>query len=144
MPLLNRHALVAHSPKQMFRLVDRIEDYPEFLPWCGGTSIQSRDDDQVTASITIAKGAIHKTFTTRNFLQTNKMIEVRLVDGPFKQLDGFWRFDAIGDGACKISLDLKYEFASKLLGLAIGPVFQQIATTMVDSFVQQANKVYGT
>ena len=144
MPLLNRHALVTHSPEQMFRLVDRIEDYPEFLPWCGGTSIYSRNDDQVTASITIAKGAIHKTFTTRNLLQTNKMIEVRLVDGPFKQLDGFWRFDAIGDGACKISLDLNYEFSNKLISLAIGPVFQQIATTMVDSFVQQANKVYGS
>lgn len=144
MPLLKRHALVTHSAAQMFQLVDRIEDYPDFLPWCGGTSIQSRDDDQVTASIIIAKGAIRKTFTTRNLLQTNKMIEVRLVDGPFKKLDGFWRFDAMGDEACKISLDLNYEFANTLLSLAIGPVFQQVAATMVDAFVQQANKIYGT
>jgi ribosome-associated toxin RatA of RatAB toxin-antitoxin module len=127
----------------MYRLVDDVEAYPQFLPWCAGARVIQRQADEVHASIDIAHGAIRKTFATRNRLQPDKMIEMRLVEGPFKHLHGFWRFDALGEDGCKVSLDLEYEFSSKLLGLAIGPVFSQIANTLVDSFCQRANSLYG-
>lgn len=143
MPTIRRTALVNHSPEQMFTLVDRVEDYPEFLPWCGATQVLARDESRLDASITIAKGAVNKTFTTRNFNQVNKMIEMKLIDGPFKHLNGFWRFDDLQGKACKISLDLEFEFSNRIVGMAIGPIFNQVANTLVDAFVEQAKKVYG-
>jgi ribosome-associated toxin RatA of RatAB toxin-antitoxin module len=142
-PTVSKNALVKHSAAAMYRLVDDVEAYPQFLPWCAGARVIQRQADEVHASIDIAHGAIRKTFATRNRLQPDKMIEMRLVEGPFKHLHGFWRFDALGEDGCKVSLDLEYEFSSKLLGLAIGPVFSQIANTLVDSFCQRANSLYG-
>lgn len=127
----------------MYKLVDNVPDYPQFLPWCGGAEEISRNDDEVKASVLISHSGINKSFTTRNRLQKNKMIEMELVNGPFKHLHGFWRFEALSDTACKVSLDLEYEFSSKLLGLVVGPVFNQIANSMVDSFCQRADTLYG-
>jgi len=127
----------------MFTLVDAIRDYPKFLPWCRSSAELDRDEDEVKASIEIAKGAMNKSFTTQNRMQKNKVIEMSLVDGPFKHLHGFWRFDELNDGACKVSLDLNFEFSNMLIGLAIGPVFNQVANTLVDSFVARAKEVYG-
>lgn len=140
---INRSALVPYSPEQMYRLVDDIPLYTQFLPWCRAACEYERDGDQVKASIEIAKGAVNKRFTTLNRLQKNKTIEMRLVDGPFKHLHGFWRFDELQPGACKVSLDLDFEFSSKILSLAVGPIFNQVANTLVDSFVERARKVYG-
>ncbi|MBU0654762.1 MAG: type II toxin-antitoxin system RatA family toxin [Gammaproteobacteria bacterium] len=140
---ISRSALVPYSPEQMYRLVDDVPLYPQFLPWCRMAHEYERDGDQVKASIEIAKGAVNKRFTTLNRLQKNKTIEMRLVDGPFKHLHGFWRFDELQPGACKVSLDLDFEFSSKILSLAVGPVFNQVANTLVDSFVERARKVYG-
>ena len=140
---IHRSALVPHSPEQMFALVDDIERYPEFLPWCRSAREISRDEDEVVASLDLAKGSVHKTFTTRNRLQPGKMIEMRLVDGPFRHLEGFWRFDRLQGDACRISLDLEFEFSSKLVGLAIAPVFNPVANSLVDAFVQRANRLYG-
>jgi len=127
----------------MYRLVDDIPLYPQFLPWCRTALEHVRDEDQVKATIEIAKGAVNKSFTTLNRLQKNKTIEMRLVDGPFQHLHGFWRFDELQPGACKVSLDLDFEFSNKILSLAIGSVFNQVANTLVDSFVERAKKVYG-
>lgn len=143
MPTVSKSALVNHSAADMFRLVDDVDSYPQFLPWCGGARVISRTEDEVEAAIDIAYGAVHKSFTTQNRLQQNKMIEMRLVEGPFKHLHGFWRFDALSEHACKVSLDLEYAFSSMLVGLAVGPVFSQIANTLVDSFCQRANAHYG-
>ena len=144
MTLISRNALVAYSVEEMYALVNNIEDYAEFLPWCRSTDIISRDEIEVTASIEIARGALNKSFTTLNRLQHNKMIEMRLVKGPFKHLQGFWRFDALKDNrASKISLDLDFEFESKLVAFAVGPVFNQIANSMVDAFCKRAVEVYG-
>jgi ribosome-associated toxin RatA of RatAB toxin-antitoxin module len=140
---INRSALVPYSSEQMYRLVDNIAQYPQFLPWCRSTVEHERDGDQVKASIEIAKGAVNKRFTTINRLQANKMIEMCLVDGPFKHLQGFWRFDELAVGKCKVSLDLDFEFANKILSLAVGPIFNQVANTLVDSFVERARSVYG-
>ncbi len=144
MTVISRNALVYYSVEEMYALVDNIETYADFLPWCRSTKIIARDENEVTASIEIARGALNKSFTTLNRLQKNKMIEMRLVKGPFKHLQGFWRFDPLKDNsASKISLDLDFEFESKLIGLAVGPVFNQIANSMVDAFCKRAVEVYG-
>lgn len=144
MPLISRNALVPYDVAEMYQLVADIETYPEFLPWCRSTEVISRTGEEVQACIEIAKGALNKSFTTINRLQTNKMIEMRLLKGPFKHLQGYWRFDALKNSqACKISLDLDFEFESKLIGLAVGPIFNQIANSMVESFSKRAIEVYG-
>jgi ribosome-associated toxin RatA of RatAB toxin-antitoxin module len=127
----------------MFALVNDIESYPRFLPWCRSTQILSRTDDEVRASIEMAKGALHKSFTTCNRLQHNKMIEIRLIEGPFQRLEGYWRFQCLDVQACKISLDMEFEFANTLLSVAVGPVFNQIANSLVDAFCNRAVQVYG-
>jgi len=133
-----------YSSSEMFQLVDDINAYGEFLPWCRSATVISRSDDEVKASIEIAKGALNKSFTTLNRLQKDKMIEMRLLEGPFKHLEGFWRFKPLNNNqACKISLDLSFEFESKILALAVGPVFNQIGNSMVDAFCKRAVEVYG-
>ncbi len=143
MALVNKSALVPYSAANMFALVNDIESYPRFLPWCRSTQILSRTDDEVRASIEMAKGALHKSFTTCNRLQHNKMIEIRLIEGPFQRLEGYWRFQYLDVQACKISLDMEFEFSNTLLRVAVGPVFSQIANSLVDAFCKRAVQVYG-
>lgn len=143
MPTISRTALVNHTPEQMFTLVDRVEDYPSFLPWCGASQVLSREGEILDASITIAKGAVNKSFSTRNINHEFNLIEMSLLDGPFKHLNGVWRFDDLQGEACKISLELEFEFSNRLVSMAIGPIFNQVANTLVDAFVERANKVYG-
>ncbi|UOG93737.1 MAG: type II toxin-antitoxin system RatA family toxin [Candidatus Thiothrix sulfatifontis] len=140
---ISRSALVPYSPAQMYQLVDAINLYPQFLPWCRTAVEHQRDTEQVKASIEIAKGAVNKRFTTLNRLQPDQSIEMRLIDGPFQHLHGCWRFDELKAGSCKVSLDLDFEFSNKILSLVVGPVFNQVANTLVDSFVERAKKVYG-
>ena len=127
----------------MYALVDDIESYPDFLPWCSASRVHARDEDEVRATIEFAKAGIRASFTTLNRLQKAKMIEIRLVEGPFRRLHGFWRFDALRADACKVSLDMEFDFSGPLVSRAIGPLFHQIANTLVDSFCQQAGRVYG-
>ena len=144
MPTISRSALVPYSPADMYALVDDIASYPSFLPWCTEARESHRDEDEVQATIRLSKGSLNKSFTTCNRLQHGKMIEMRLVEGPFKHLEGFWRFDQLEDGAaCKVSLDLDFEFSNRIVGMAIGPVFNQVANTLVDAFVTRAREVYG-
>jgi len=143
MKTINRHALVPYSAAEMYALVDDIDAYQTFLPWCKSSKVLSRDDDVVRGSIQLNKAGIDKTFVTCNRVQKNKMIEMRLEEGPFHHLEGFWRFDALDESACKVSLVLEFEFSSKILGLTVGPVFNQIANSLVDAFVTRAADVYG-
>lgn len=143
MPSISRHALVPYTPKEMFDLVNDVAAYPRFLPGCRSSAVLFANEDEVKASIELAKGAVGKSFTTRNRLQRNKMIEMRLVEGPFRHLEGFWRFDAMSDTASRVSLDLEFEFSNRIMSMAFGPVFHQIANTLVDSFVKRAREVYG-
>lgn len=126
----------------MFNLVDDIESYPQFLPWCSASQVHFRNEDEVQATIEFARGGIRKSFTTQNRLQKNKMIEIRLVEGPFHHLHGFWRFDTLREDACKVSLDLDFEFSGHLVTRIIGPLFHQIADTLVDSFCRQAARTH--
>ena len=140
---IHKSALLPYSVEEMYALVNDIRAYPRFLPWCRSTAVLDDDPDHMRASIELAKGPVNKTFTTINRLQKNKMIEMRLENGPFKHLQGFWRFDHLGEQACKVSLDMEFEFSSKVLSLAIGPVFSQICNSLVDAFHDRAKEVYG-
>ncbi len=137
-----KHALVPFSASQMYALVNDIESYADFLPWCDKSIILQQTDTEVKASLNIAYGSINKSFTTLNKLTPGKKIEMQLVEGPFKKLHGEWLFTQLGDDGCKISFELEFEFKSKLLGMTMGPVFSQIANTLVDSFSERAQKVY--
>jgi len=140
---INKTALIPYSAAKMYDLVADVDSYQHFLPWCGGSKILSQTDDEVQAQVRIQHMGMDKTFTTLNRMQKNKMIEIRLIDGPFKQLQGFWRFDSLDENACKISLDLEFEFSNKIMSLALGPIFSQIANSMVDAFCKRAIAVYG-
>ena len=143
MTTINKSALVPYSAGEMFALVNDIGAYSQFLPWCRSSTIIEQGEDELRATIEIAHGSLHKSFTTKNRLQQDKMIEMRLEQGPFKHLEGFWRFDVLGDRACKVSLDLDFEFSNRLIGMAMGPVFSQIANSLVDAFSKRAVDVYG-
>ncbi|MBI5612675.1 MAG: type II toxin-antitoxin system RatA family toxin [Gammaproteobacteria bacterium] len=143
MSTIRKSALVPYSAHEMFVLVADVESYSQFLPWCGGSRILSRDEDSVAAAIEIAHSGVHKTFTTINRMQTDKMIEMRLVEGPFKHLFGYWSFLALDERACKVSLDMEFEFSNAMLGLVMGPVFSRIANDLVDSFRRRAEQLHG-
>lgn len=142
MTTVSRSAIVAYSAHQMFRLVDDVESYDKFLPWCKHSAEHFRDDDTVRATILFSRGGFEKSFTTQNRLQPGKMIDIRLVEGPFQRLDGYWRFHDLGEDASKVSLDLEFEFSNRILRMAFGRVFTQVANTLVDAFVQRADQVY--
>ncbi|MDA8225073.1 MAG: type II toxin-antitoxin system RatA family toxin [Betaproteobacteria bacterium] len=143
MALVNRSVLVGHSAQQMFELVDRVEDYPQFLPWCGGTNVSMRTEDRLVASIDINYMHIRQQFSTENSNEHPTLIRIRLVDGPFRLLEGEWRFRALGDEACKIEFMLHYEFSSRILDTVLGPVFGFIANSFVEAFIERADRVYG-
>lgn len=141
MASIEKSVLVRHSAASMFALVADIEAYPQFLPWCGGARVLARDGTRVTAEIDIAFHGLVQSFTTVNEQHAPDHIDLRLVQGPFSTLDGGWRFTALADDACKVELVLKYDFNNFLLQTLVGPVFHQIASTMVDSFVKRADEV---
>ena len=142
MALVEKTVLVAHSAEQMFRLVDHVEDYPKFLPWCGGSSVTELDGNVVHATVHIDYHHIKQHFTTENLRTPPHQIDMTLQRGPFRHLDGHWRFIPLSDSACKIEFRLHYEFSSKLLEKLVGPVFHYIADSFVDAFIQRAEKVY--
>jgi ribosome-associated toxin RatA of RatAB toxin-antitoxin module len=127
----------------MFDLVADVEKYPQFMPWCGGTTVSHRDDHGMQASITIALAGLKQTFTTRNTHQYPNKIELELVDGPFSLLKGEWLFIALTEDACKVVFTLQYEFSSRTLETLVGPIFNRIATSFIDSFTQRALSCYG-
>ncbi len=143
MTAIHRSAIVPYSARQMFDLVADIPAYPEFLPWCGGARIVSTQGDETIAAIDIAYGGVHKTFSTRNLLQPGKMLEMRLLEGPFSYLQGFWQFKELDATSCKISLDLEFEVANRIVGLVLTPAFSNIANQLVDRFHRRASELYG-
>ncbi len=140
---IHKSALVPYSAEQMFDLVNDIDAYASFLPWCRSSKVLSRQENVIEASLEIAHGALHKTFATRNTLTGKEKIQMNLLEGPFKKLEGVWRFEALADQGCKVSLDLSFEFSNRLLGLTVGPIFSAIANSLVDAFTQEAVKKYG-
>lgn len=143
MAVVKKNVLVAYSAEQMFALVEKVEDYPLFLPWCGGVDVAERTDTHLKATLSINYHGIKQSFTTQNVNLPPHSMEMHLVDGPFKQLHGTWKFTALRNDACKIEFDLRYEFSSKLLEHLIGPVFSKITNSFVDAFCERAEAVYG-
>jgi ribosome-associated toxin RatA of RatAB toxin-antitoxin module len=142
MTSISRQSVVPYTSEQMYNLVNDINAYPDFLPWCHKAEILTQTEDEIRATLHLSKGGMEKSFTTCNRLQKNKMIEVRLVSGPFHHLEGFWRFEPNSEGSM-VSLDMEFEFANKLVSFAIGPVFHQIANSLVDAFIERAKNLYG-
>ena len=141
---IKRSALVHYSPAEMYSLVNDVAAYPKFLPWCKSSKVISASGKEMIASVEISRGALRKSFTTKNTLHKNRKIEIVLVDGPFKTLHGAWSFKPLKhDDACKIELDLAFQFDSGLMSVAARPVFTQIANSLVEAFSKRAVKVYG-
>jgi ribosome-associated toxin RatA of RatAB toxin-antitoxin module len=142
MARVEKSVLVAHPPECMFELVDRVEDYPNFLPWCGGTELKLRDEHRTVATIHIAYLGIRQSFTTENLKTHPREMRIRLQDGPFAELEGDWSFIPLGDDACKVEFRLQYMFSSRVLETILAPVFSHITNTFVDAFVRRADEVY--
>ena len=144
MSLIKRSALVNYSPAEMYVLVNDVVSYPEFLPWCRSSTLLDESESDMHATIEIAKGVLNKSFTTHNLLTKNSRIEIQLVDGPFRKLRGFWLFEPLKtEGACKVNLELEFEFDSAMMSFAAKPIFTQIANSLVDAFCKRATEVYG-
>ena len=126
----------------MFDLVDDIEAYPEFLPWCQNTVVLERTESSVTASICVQKSQLNKSFVTTNAIKRYENITMTLVEGPFRKLDGNWYFKDLGDEGSKITLNIEFEFKNLLLGMTFGSFFEKSCNTLMDSFIQRATQVY--
>ncbi len=139
--IISRCAKVPFSPQQMFDLVNNVAEYPQFLPWCAKTQVESQSENHMQASVHIVKGPISKAFSTINTLIPHERIEMRLKQGPFKHLEGVWSFEGLAQG-CKVSFHLNFEFQNTLLALTMGPLFNQIAQTLLQAFTTRAHHVY--
>jgi ribosome-associated toxin RatA of RatAB toxin-antitoxin module len=144
MAVVHKTVFLGYSAEQMFDLVATVDDYPKFLPWCGGVKVLERSDDKLVACLGINFHGVKQSFTTANINNRPTQMTMKLVDGPFKVMDGVWTFKALRADACKVEFDLHYEFSNILLEQLIGPVFGMIANSMVDSFCKRAETVYGT
>ena len=146
MKTVHKSVLIWYSAEEMFALVTDVAKYPEFLPWCDRTSVVAMDDHGMKAEMGIAFGGVHQTFTTRNDHVPGRKVAMKLIDGPFSQLDGIWTFTPVGDDqqrGCKVELQLHYAFKNAALAALVGPVFDKIAGSLVDAFVKRAEQVYG-
>lgn len=139
-----RSAIVPFSASEMFALVDDIETYPEFLPWCESAVVHKRDAAMVEATLELRRGGISKSFTTRNSLRQNEAIGLSLIGGPFKHLAGGWTFQQLGDSGCKVSLELDFEFNNPVTDTLFGAFFEGSCNSLVDAFTQRAAIVYGS
>lgn len=143
MALVEKSVLVGYSAPQMFELVDRVEDYPRFLPWCPQTRVQCRSEGRVVATIHIDYHHLKQSFTTENLCVHPHRIEMRLREGPFRTLEGRWLFHELAPDACKVEFRLSYEFAARWIENVVNPVFSVIAGSLVDAFVRRAEEIYG-
>ncbi len=140
---VNQSVLVPYSAAQMFELVDAVERYPEFLPWCAASELIDRNDAELRAALHVNFRGIKQKFSTRNSRSAPHAMGIQLVEGPFKALEGSWKFIPLSDAGCKVEFRLSWEFSSRLLASLAGPVFNHIALTMVDAFVKRAESLYG-
>jgi ribosome-associated toxin RatA of RatAB toxin-antitoxin module len=138
---VRRTALIGQAPERMFALINDIESYPQFLPWCTSAHVQSRSDRELVASVGVRRGPLNTQFTTRNELTANRHIGMRLVSGPFKILEGDWTFTPVegpGQTGCRVDLVLRFAFANRLAAIVFEPLFEETAASLVDAFVARA------
>ncbi len=137
-----KSALVMHTAERMYQLVNEVEYYPDFLPWCRNSWVLERNEIMQRASIDLEKGPLKKSFITRNTMEPFGCIKIALEEGPFEYLNGVWTFEPLGKKGCKITLDIEFEFSSRLMSAVLNPVFTEICSTLVDAFVKRAEDVY--
>ena len=143
MALVEKSVLVSHTARQMYDLVNDVERYPQFLPWCSAARLEYGDDKVTRAELWVDFRRFKQSFRTENQNRPGELIEIRLASGPFRNLDGTWRFTALSPEACRVDFRLHYEFASKLLEKPAAPVFGYIANSLVDAFIKRADKLFG-
>jgi len=139
---IHRSALVPYTTTEMFELVNDVEAYPEFLPWCKAASVSELGEQDREASLEFSRAGLHRRFTTRNHLDPAHRIRMELVNGPFRVLEGSWRFQPLGEAGSKVILDLRFEFASRLLEAVFAPVFAEVMNSLVDAFVTRARELH--
>jgi ribosome-associated toxin RatA of RatAB toxin-antitoxin module len=144
MAIVEKSVLIGHNAAKMYALVADVEAYPQFLPWCSGAEVQLLDGHKAVATLHVNYHGLRQHFTTENRMDKGALIEMKLVNGPFKHLDGFWRFVPLADHACKVEFRLSYELSGKLMEKLAGPVFNHIANTFVEVFVKRAVTLYGS
>ncbi|MBU1359716.1 MAG: type II toxin-antitoxin system RatA family toxin [Gammaproteobacteria bacterium] len=147
MKTVRKSVLIWHSAQEMYDLVTDVPSYHEFLPWCDRSEVVEQHENGMTAKIGLSIGGLRQSFTTRNEHTPGREVHLKLVEGPFSNLDGVWTFTPVGDGserACRVELDLRYGFSNFALQALVGPVFDKVASTLVDSFVKRAGQVYGS
>jgi ribosome-associated toxin RatA of RatAB toxin-antitoxin module len=146
MKSVHKSVLIWYSADEMFALVTDVDRYPQFLPWCDHASVKTNEDLSVSAEIGISFSGIRQTFSTLNQHVQGRQVAMKLVQGPFSKLEGEWNFLPLGDSAqraCRVELSLSYGFSNATLGKLVGPVFDKIASNMVEAFVKRAEQVYG-
>ena len=135
---VKRSALIAESPARMYRLINDIERYPEFVPYCTGARVDSRKDNEVVATLVIKRGPLKAEFTTRNLLEPDRRILMQFGSGPFRVLEGLWTLTALGELGCRVELEMRFEFANRITGALFEPLFEDTAASLVDAFVRRA------
>lgn len=143
MPRVHREARVPHTAAQMFDLVNDVEAYPEFLHWCRGARVEAASESSMDAVVEIGLGGIHKSFRTRNRLERPNRIEIGLLAGPFRRLEGFWAFRDRPEGGCEVELSVDYEVNHGPLGMLFSAVFEEVARSQMNAFIRRADRVYG-
>lgn len=141
---VQRSALLPYSAAQMFKLVNDVDSYPEFIPWCVQCDVHSASENEKQATMSFAKRGINASVTTCNELDTDKKITIRLIKGPFKHLVGAWVFNELDEHSCKVELDMQYSFSNRLYALTLGPIFNQVANKLVSAFTERAQQIYGS
>lgn len=139
---VSRSALVPHSANEMFALVDDIESYPRFLPWCSAAIVHVRNEIVVEATLELKSRGLSKSFTTRNTLRQDESISIALLGGPFRHLDGGWQFQHLGEDGCKVSLNLEFKFENVMTDLVFGHFFEEVCNSLVDAFTERAKAIY--
>lgn len=142
MPAIHKMARVPYSAAEMYALVNDIARYQEFVPWCKKSVVDAQTNDLISATLTFAGKGIQQSFSTRNQLVPNTEMKMELINGPFKYLNGCWRFEDHGKNTCTVTLDLSFELSSKMLAILFGPVFQTVTTNLIDAFVKRAHEIY--
>lgn len=140
MPTVRKSAIVPQPPSALFALVDDVEHYPQFLPWCAGAEVQERTATITQARLDIAYGGLRTHVTTRNRKHAPTRMTLEFVDGPFKEFAGEWHFVSLGEEGCRVEFSLDYQFASGAFQALLGPVFSHVAETMVERFVERAER----
>jgi ribosome-associated toxin RatA of RatAB toxin-antitoxin module len=143
---VSRSALVAQPPQRMFALINDIESYPQFLPWCTSAHVQSRSDREIIASVSVRRGLLNSQFTTRNELDANRHIAMHLVSGPFETLEGDWTFTPVAlpeQPGCRVDLKLRFAFSNRLTRMVFEPLFEETVASLLDAFVARARALAG-